>query len=172
MEGFYSKFFLVPKKDRRLKTCHKSKTSKPVSPENTLQNGNPEFCDKPSSTRRLGNIVRFKRCLPSHSYLQKPQKIPEVLHSRCLLPICGPSIRTYSISPSVYKDNSCSNCISYLRHFGIRLANYLDGLVIVNQELKKLIHNKDLILNLLVELRFIINLKKSQLIPCQTITYI
>ena len=43
-DGFYSTFFLVPKKNRRLKTSNQSKTSEQVSQKTTLQNGLSSQC--------------------------------------------------------------------------------------------------------------------------------
>lgn len=61
---------------------------------------------------------------------------------------------------------------AHLRSQNVRLAVYLDDWMSVNQEKQALLQDRELMLNLLTRLGFIINLEKSNLIPTQTITYL
>ncbi|VDI82659.1 Hypothetical predicted protein [Mytilus galloprovincialis] len=61
---------------------------------------------------------------------------------------------------------------AHLRAQGIRLVVYLDDWFLVNQSSLMLVQDREIVLNLLVKLGFIINLKKSSLTPTQKITYI
>ena len=61
---------------------------------------------------------------------------------------------------------------AHLRAQNIRLAAYLDDWFVVNQNKQMLIEDREKTLNLLINLSFIVNLEKSNLIPTQTITYI
>ena len=54
----------------------------------------------------------------------------------------------------------------------VRLAVYLDDWFLVNQLRNMLIASKKRALNLLVDLGFMINLKKSELQPSQSVVYI
>ncbi|CAC5363446.1 unnamed protein product [Mytilus coruscus] len=61
---------------------------------------------------------------------------------------------------------------AHLRAQGIRLVVYLDDWFQVIQASLMLVQDREIVLNLLVKLGFIINLKKSFLTPTQKITYI
>jgi hypothetical protein len=61
---------------------------------------------------------------------------------------------------------------AHLRAQNIRLAAYLDDWFVVNQNKQMLIEDREKTLNLLINLGFIVNLEKSNLIQTQTITYI
>ncbi|VDH94104.1 Hypothetical predicted protein [Mytilus galloprovincialis] len=61
---------------------------------------------------------------------------------------------------------------AHLRAQDIRLEVYLDDWFLVNQSSLMLVQDREIVLNLLVKLGFIINLKKSSLTPTQKITYI
>ncbi|VDH92094.1 Hypothetical predicted protein [Mytilus galloprovincialis] len=61
---------------------------------------------------------------------------------------------------------------AHLRIQNTRLATYLDDWLLVNSKEKMLILDREKPLSHLIKLRFIINLKKSSLIPSQEITYI
>ncbi|VDI23882.1 Hypothetical predicted protein, partial [Mytilus galloprovincialis] len=61
---------------------------------------------------------------------------------------------------------------AHLRKQNIRLAVYLDDWMCVNQFQQKLVIDREIMLNLLVRLGFLINHEKSSLIPNQTITYL
>ena len=61
---------------------------------------------------------------------------------------------------------------AHLRMHNVRLAVYLDDWFLVNQFRKMLIADKKRALNLLVDLGFMINLKKSELQPNQSVVYI
>ena len=61
---------------------------------------------------------------------------------------------------------------AHVRAPNIRLAAYLDDWFVVNQNKQMLMEDREKTLNLLINLGFIVNLEKSNLIPTQTITYI
>ncbi|KAL5004784.1 hypothetical protein ScPMuIL_018240 [Solemya velum] len=62
--------------------------------------------------------------------------------------------------------------VAYLRKRSLRIATYLDDWLGLNQIRMQLLQNRTLVLNLLFELGFIINKKKSSLEPSQNVTYI
>jgi hypothetical protein len=61
---------------------------------------------------------------------------------------------------------------AYLRTLGIRLAVYLDDWLIVNQNKRQLLSDRENCLNLLKSLGFLVNKEKSTLIPTQTLVYL
>lgn len=61
---------------------------------------------------------------------------------------------------------------AHLRSQNIRLTTYLDDWFALNQLRKMLVQDRDTCLCLLVALGFIVNLEKSNLVPTQSITYI
>jgi hypothetical protein len=71
-----------------------------------------------------------------------------------------------------FSQKVCSVVAAHLRAPNIRLAAYLDDWFVVNQNKQMLMEDREKTLNLLINLGFIVNLEKSNLIPTQTITYI
>ena len=61
---------------------------------------------------------------------------------------------------------------AHLHRQNIRLASYLDDWLAGNQLRQMLLQNRDVILNLLFHLGFIVNKDKSNLVPTQKLTYI
>ena len=61
---------------------------------------------------------------------------------------------------------------AYVRRRGLRLAVYLDDWLGLNAMKTRLLQDRTLLITLLAELGFIINTKKSQMIPKQEIAYI
>ena len=61
---------------------------------------------------------------------------------------------------------------AHLRKHNIRLATYLDDWLLVNKSRIGLVKDRELTLNLLTKLGFIVNAQKSVLTPSQDITYI
>ena len=86
-KGFYSTFFLVPKKVWRSAASDKFMPSQQVSQETAFQNGLLKHSFETSSTRRLGDFSRFEGFLFAHPNVSPSQKVPSVLHSRQSLTI-------------------------------------------------------------------------------------
>jgi len=62
--------------------------------------------------------------------------------------------------------------VALLRSFGLRLVIYLDDMLILNQNKEALLTDRDTVLFLLMVLGFVVNWRKSILIPTQTIDYL
>ena len=76
-------------------------------------------------------------------------------------------------APRVFtKVVSVVHVAAHLRMHNIRLVAYLDDWLVVNKIKHQLIQDREKVLNLLTHLGFIINVKKSQLVPCQEIVYL
>ncbi|XP_052228265.1 uncharacterized protein LOC127842674 isoform X1 [Dreissena polymorpha] len=76
-----------------------------------------------------------------------------------------------TVSPRVFT-KILSVVAAYLRVKAIRLAVYLDDWIQLNQERQILLTEREITLNLLLNLGFIINKNKSTLIPVQILTYL
>ncbi|VDI15149.1 Hypothetical predicted protein [Mytilus galloprovincialis] len=169
--GFYSTFFLVPKKTGDMRPVINLKTPQQVSPKTTFQNGFPFYGSQSGETRRLGNQSGLKGRIFTRPNLQNAQEISEVLSKkRESSSVQGSTFRS-NLSPRVFT-KIVAVVAAHLRSRGIRLVVYLDDWFLLNQEKSQLILDRELVLNLLVELGFIINLKKSTLDPSQQITYL
>ena len=108
-QGFYSTFFLVPKKIGSIPSGDKSETPQPVSQNTTFQDGYYEDSSKSSKERRLGFICRPERCIFSHLNSSKSQKISKVLHKRESLSVPSLSFRSKNFTKGLHKDRSCSS---------------------------------------------------------------
>ena len=76
-----------------------------------------------------------------------------------------------TVSPRVFT-KVVAVVTAHLHRQNIRLASYLDDWLAVNQLRRMLLQNRDVILNLLFHLGFIVNKDKSNLVPTQKLTYI
>ena len=69
--GFYSTFFLVSKKNGKMRPIINMRPLKQASSEDSLQNGNITKGLKSSEARRLGHIFRSERCLSARTIFFK-----------------------------------------------------------------------------------------------------
>ena len=76
-----------------------------------------------------------------------------------------------TVSPRVFT-KVVAVVTAHLHRQNIRLASYLDDWLAVNQLRRMLLQNRDVILNLLFHLGFVVNKDKSNLVPTQKLTYI
>lgn len=74
-------------------------------------------------------------------------------------------------SPRVFSQ-VFKSVISHLRGLGIRISSYLDDVIIISNSFDKCISDRDKTLNLLSSLGFIVNFKKSCLIPSQNLLHL
>ena len=169
-QRFLLNIFPSTQEIRRPQTSHKSASSQQVSQETTLQNGFFKHSVESSSTGRLGHKSRLDRCLHAHTHSQGSQEISKVLYSGQGVPIHLPLFRPSSGPQGVHKGGVCSSGTPQNSKF--TSSCYLDDWFLVNQIKKLLYADKKTALNLLVDLGFMINLKKSALEPNQSVIYI
>jgi hypothetical protein len=103
------------------------------------------------------NLLDFRLTLPFilHLFLKEYLAL-------CFDPTSSPRVFTQVVSVVA----------SHLKKQNIRLAIYLDNWLGVNQVKQKLIQDREIMLNLLARLGFLINVDKSNLTPNQSITYL
>ena len=168
--GFYSTFFLVPKKSGGLR---------PVINLRPLNRYLKRQHFKMDSLSTVLNLVQQGDWAISLDLIDAYMHIPIFKSHRKFLRFCiqgkvwqftclcfGPTIAPRAFTKVV------SVVAAHLRMQNVRLAVYLDDWFLVNQLRNMLIADKKRALNLLVDLGFMINLKKSELQPSQSVVYI
>lgn len=169
-EGFYSTFFLVPKKNGKMR------------PVINLRPLNMYLVKKHFQMDTLTKIINLVKPKDwaisidlSDAYLHIPifpahrKYLRFAFQGQCYqwkVMCFGPTV-----APRVFT-KLVTVVAAYLRTMNIRLGVYLDDWLGLNQFRKQLLLDKRMSLELLMSLGFIINLEKSNLIPNQEITYI
>lgn len=170
LSGFYSTFFLVPKK------CGKMRPIINLRPLNRYLK-KQHF--KMDTLNKVLNVVKPMDWAISIDLTDAYLHIPIFLKHRKFLRFCVQN-QCYQWKTLCFGPTSAprvftkivSVVAAYLRTRNIRLVVYLDDWLVVNQCKENLIQDREICLNLLVSLGFIINKKKSCLDPCQSIVYL
>lgn len=169
--GFYSTFFLVPKKTGDLR---------PVINLKPLNKYLRKQHFKMDSLSTVLNLVKQGDWAISLDLKDAYLHIPIYQTHKKFLRFClknGQPLQFRALpfgptsAPRVFT-KVVAVIAAHLRSRGIRLIVYLDDWLILNQKKCQLISDRETVLNLLVQLGFIINLKKSSLTPSQEIVYI
>ena len=168
--GFYSTFFLVPKKNGKMR---------PVINLRPLNRYLKKEHFKMDTLKKVIYLVKPNDWAISLDLSDAYLHIPIFQKHRKYLRFCiagqcwqwkclcfGPST-----APRVFS-KVISVIAAHLRAQNIRLASYLDDWLALNQLKRLLLQDREKCLNLLVALGFIINKEKSELIPKQEIVYI
>ncbi|XP_063442102.1 uncharacterized protein LOC134722413 [Mytilus trossulus] len=158
------------KKTRRSQTNSKFKTTKPVCHTSSLQNGNPPIDSKKSENWGLGSKTGFARCLFPYSHSQTLQKISTLQHfgkkyQYRALPF---GLRS---APMIFT-KVMAVVGAFLRKQMIHIFMYLVDWMLKNSSKVKLTKQLQYTQELLKNLGLIINVKKSCLVPTQTIEYL
>ncbi|VDI40872.1 Hypothetical predicted protein [Mytilus galloprovincialis] len=169
---FLQHIFPSSEKNRGHETRNKFKTPQQVSPKTTLQNG--------LSINSFECVVKQGDWAISLDLKDAYMHIPVFQKHRQYLRFCVKNSPCLQFSALPFGPTSAprvftkvvSVVAAHLRAQGIRLVVYLDDWFLVNQSSLMLVQDREIVLNLLVKLGFIINLKKSSLTPTQKITYI
>ena len=114
---FLFNIFPCHQENRRIKASDKSETIKQVSAETAFQNGLFKQGQEPSSTRRLGNFPRFKRCISSYSSTCGSQKVPTFLHKRKSIPVHLPLFWVKPSAQEFHKNSDCNSSTSQNAEF-------------------------------------------------------
>ena len=151
-------------------TSNKFETSEQFHPIPAFQNGGTEFTTKYAPEGRLHVQTGPKRRLllcsskkesGKYVWFQWEGTLYEFL---CLCFGLGP---TPLISTKILKVP-----ISLLRRLQIHVIIYLDDMLLMSQTLEELLMSRDTIIFFLIQLGFVINLKKSILVPVQQIEFL
>ena len=168
--GFYSTFFVVPKKTGDLRPII---NLKPLNRYLRKQHFKMDCLSK------VINLVQQGDWAISVDLADAYLHIPIHIRFRKFLRFCvqgkafqftclcfGPTL-----APRVFT-KMVSAIAAHLRLQNVRLAVYLDDWFVINQLRKLLLQDKEKVLNLLVRLGLVIKLEKSALVPSQRVIYI
>ena len=103
---FLQHLFPGPQKEWKVKTCYKPETLKQVSAENSFQDGHYDKSFESSEAERLGNLSRLERCISSYTDFSKASEISSFLHSRQVLSMEIPLLRSNFGPSRVYENYS------------------------------------------------------------------
>jgi hypothetical protein len=168
--GFYSTLFLVTKKNGEMR---------PVINLKPLNMYLKKTHFKMDTMKKVLNLVRKGDWAFSLDLKDAYFHIPIHKKHRKYLRFCYKGIvyqfRALCFGPTVAPrvfTKITAVVAAHLRKQSIRLLTYLDDWLSINQSKHYLIQNRTTMLNLLFELGFIVNKKKSNLVPSQSVTYI
>ncbi|MCG7876485.1 MAG: reverse transcriptase domain-containing protein [Candidatus Thiodiazotropha endolucinida] len=168
--GFYSTFFLVPKKNGKMR---------PVINLRPLNRYLKKEHFKMDTMTKVLNLVKPNDWAISLDLSEAYLHVPIFRSHRKFLRFCIAG-RCYqwkclcfgpTTAPRVFT-KVMSVVTAHLRTQNIRLASYLDDWLVVNQIRRLLLQDRERCLNLLTSLGFIVNREKSDLVPKQEIVYI
>ena len=168
--GFYSTFFLVPKKKGKMR---------PVINLRPLNKYLRKTHFKMDTLSKVLNLVKPKDGAISLDLSDAYLHVPIFLKHRKFLRFCV-NKKCYQFKALCFGPTSAPRVFTkivavvaaHLREQNVRLASYLDDWLALNQIRKYLLQDRAKCLNLLTSLGFIVNIEKSSLEPSQTITYI
>ena len=168
--GFYSTFFLVPKKNGKMR---------PIINLKPLNRYLKKTHFKMDTLSKVLNLVKTGDWAISLDLKDAYLHVPIFHTHRKYLRFCIQN-QCYQFKVLCFGPTSAprvftkivSVVAAYLRTLGIRLAVYLDDWLIVNQNKRQLLSDRENCLNLLKSLGFLVNKEKSTLIPTQTLIYL
>lgn len=169
-QGFYSTFFLVPKKTGDLRPVI---NLKPLNQYLRTQHFKMDCMNKVINLAKKGDWAISIDLQDAYFH------IPLFPGHRKYLRFCIQG-KAYQFKALAFGPKSSPRTFTkivsvvagYLRIQNLRLAVYLDDWFLLNAIRNQLLENRELVLNLLAQLGFIVNRKKSQLVPTQQIVYI
>lgn len=116
-ERFLQYTFSSEKEKWENETSNKFTSTKSVSSETTLQNGNDDKSSQSSQTRGLEFFPRFVRCLFTYSHIPKTSKISSFLCAGSSVSIQSSLFRSNKRTTGVYQDNiSGGSLLKKTRH--------------------------------------------------------
>ncbi len=105
--GFYSRYFVVPKKDGGATSNFRSAATEPLSQPPEVQNA---YCKTGRVSNQIRGLVRHdrsKRRLFPCIHPSQSQEVPEVRFQGQSLPISGSSLRPSTLTPNFHEVRGC-----------------------------------------------------------------
>lgn len=169
-EGFYSTFFLVTKKSGEMR---------PIINLKPLNKFVKKHHFKMDTLAKVLNLVKRGDYAISLDLKDAYLHVPIHMNHRKFLRFCVNG-QCYQFTAMCFGPTQAPRVFTkltavvaaHLRMQNIRLSTYLDDWLSLEQQRAWLITNREKIIHLLIHLGFIINLKKSSLIPSTTFVYL
>lgn len=89
--GFYSAYFIIPKKRMRSLAYSRPQESRPIPKHTPIQNDSNKDSNAVHNFRRIVYIPHLKRCIFPHPDLSRTQVFSLLCFSRPSFPISGPT---------------------------------------------------------------------------------
>ena len=153
--------FSGEEKIRGVETCHRPVSTQPVHSVSTLQDGNCGLHQTSTSKRGLGNIIGFNRCL-------LPCDVSSVLFRRENISVLPFGL---CVSPYVFS-RVLKAVLRHIRLQGIRVHAYLDDWIQPSASEGQSWHHSRKLLSTVLDLGFLPNWDKSELIPVQDFNFL
>ena len=174
--GSRSSRFLFPaisgsEKERKVTPSNRSFFTKPIYRQTSFQDGGSQVSMTIDNSQRLGCLHRSDGCISSFSDTSAIQKISSVRLRRSNISVHGLTLRNVPKSVEFHKING-SNSGALACVYVPYLFPYRDDWFIRDLIRNRLISHTKYCLQMTQNLGFILNLKKSVLIPAKKITFI
>ncbi len=164
--GFYSRYFVVPKKNGGATSNFRSAATEPLSQAPEVQNA---YCKTGRVSDQIRGLVRHdrsKRCLFPYIHPSQSQEVPEVCFQGQSLPISGSSLRPNTLTLNFHEVRGC--CPGSSATPGHPHTQLHRRLV----DFSSFRADQDVVLAQMKELGLRLNAKKSVLSPLQRTTYL
>ena len=102
-KGFFSRLFLVPKKDRGFTSCHRSLPLERPSGYSAVQDGDPGFSPGFHQRERMDCVHRHTGRISSRSHGKVCTEIPQIHGKRACVSVYMPPVRLGYLSSGVYQ---------------------------------------------------------------------
>ncbi len=168
--GFYSRYFIVLKKDGGVVSDFRSASAEPLSHATEVQDAHAQTGCVSDQVQGLVCHDRSKRCIFPCLHPSSTQEAPEVCfrgeaYQYRVLPF------GLALSPRTF--TKCVDAaLAPLQLQGIRILNYIDDWLILAQSEQTVVRHRDVVLTHMKELGLRLNAKKSVLSPLQRTIYL
>ncbi len=105
--GFYSRYFIVPKKDGGVASDFRSASAEPLSHATEVQDAHDQTGHFSDQVRGLVCYDRSKRCIFPCLHPSSAHEVPEVCFWGRSLPISGYSVRPCTLTPNFHEVCGC-----------------------------------------------------------------
>ena len=147
-----------------------SKFFKQIYPDRTFQNGKSHDNKSPYKQRGLHDKYRSYRCISNPTNASRLAKIPSLFMARSVLPVCNHAVWSKCGTKSVHKINETRNSLA--KRPGCSNDFFLDDILVLAPTIETINQNARMTISLLESLGFLINYKKSALVPTQKFLFL
>ena len=168
--GFYSRIFLVPKKNGKITTHDRSVQTEHLSGNSVIQDGNSQQSQTGDPTQRLGDLPGPDRCVLACSHSQTVPEVPPILSQGSDVSVQGSPVRPCNKSLCLYPRDGCHSNLS--TEEGNCTVSVPGRLVGQKSDSSGNSERSTVYTKLITSLGLIINEEKSDLVPSQNFVFI